>query len=220
MRRGLCALIAVLILGVPGIARADSVTITSGVMTSNAISGNITPFNIEGTDGVRSFSFSGSDTDDTGQHPSLFNAVLNVALNLIAAHGQLTYGGQTYPVGSCCDSDTEGLMRLTVQGSAPFSAPAAGIPYTALVPFTIVGSVVPPQHGTWLPGPLLMGSGVAHVLVDVGLTPTAGVATRADYVFGEELPAPAPEPATVLLCATGLVQLAIKRRRARGRCVQ
>jgi hypothetical protein len=223
MKRMLFALIAVLPLGVPTLAEADTVTITSGLMTMpNALVGGVSSISLQGTDGVRSFSFVGADFENTSPAPGISGGVIHVPLGL-RPHGTVMYGDQMYPVSENGNSeiyDTVGNLFLFVQGSAPLSPPDVHITYTALVPFTLVGPsrLVPPRQGILLPGPDLIGSGVAHVQIEVPTSnPNVGIVRQADYVFGEELPAPIPEPASALLFATGLIHVALSRRRARER---
>ncbi len=95
-------------------------------------------------------------------------------------HGTVMYGDQTYDVAEFLEGLTTGFLFLFVDGSAPFSPPDVHITYNALVPFTITsGRVVPPRQGTWLPAPDLIGSGVAHVQVEVPTSnPNIGIPER------------------------------------------
>jgi hypothetical protein len=135
---------------VPALAEADTVTITSGEITLDALSGIAFSISLQGTDAVRSFSFEGRDFENTSASPFINDGVLHVGV-IRRPHGPVMYGNQTYPVSDSGDVEISGFMILVLEGSAPFSAPELHTFYTALVPFTMVGTVRSPRQGAWPP---------------------------------------------------------------------
>jgi hypothetical protein len=94
------------------------------------------------------------------------------------------------------------------------SPPAAGVA-TVTARLTMTGRLFAPFHNV---GRDLVGSGAATVqLVSDPSVPEQGPAwafSSAEYRFsGATNPGPVPEPATILLCGSGLAPAVLRRRR-------
>jgi hypothetical protein len=223
LRRCLLVLVASAILGigVPRVASADPVTITSGFISIPVNHTLPSPIQIVGTDGVLPFSLSGAISAASSMGllscaPCLPTATtISLAINSAGLDlpGMLTYGNDTYQVGGL--ADTFGSVVLELSGFA-LLPPA---PSTVNELATVTGSFqllanshfTPPCCGR--PGNDLRGSGTATVLLFAD--PGAGVPVwafrSAEYQFSSQ--APIPEPASFLLMASGLIGVALRHRR-------
>jgi hypothetical protein len=208
-------------LAAPATATAESIAITSGLITLPSGFGG-GPITLTGTDGIRMFTFAGSLSDidpaPSACHPCLSQIAIDINAPG-AAHGTLTYGNESYQTGAGF-LDTEGTLVLFVQG-APILLPAPlaiDEIRSFSAPFTASGRVIPP----FVPGGGLMntltGSGIATLTLSAGpgneVNPLVWDFRRAEYRFTAETggPAPVPEPTSCLLFASGLSALVLKRR--------
>jgi PEP-CTERM motif-containing protein len=208
-------------LAAPPTVTAESIAITSGLITWEPL-GEGGPATLTGTDGTRMFTFAGTISDIVPDPASCHACVSQIKIGMRApgaASGTVTYGNESYIVGGGF-LDTEGILGLVI-GGAPFLLP----PPVAIHeirsfsgPFTASGSVVPPA----IPGGglsnTLTGSGIATVTLISSPGGDDALAEfwdfqRAEYRFSAAGgPAPVPEPATLLLFASGLSALMMKRR--------
>jgi hypothetical protein len=206
-------------LGSSGLALAEPISITSGVIALTRDATAHSPMTLSGTDGVRSFAFSGllesqvnyeaRDCNPCGATATDFSIAI---LTNGGSHGDVTYGPESYTVGGFED----GGLSVFILGRAalPPSPPAAGVA-TVTAPFTMTGRLFAPFDNV---GRELVGSGVATVqLVSDPSVPEQGPAwafSSAEYRFtGAADPGPVPEPATILLCGSGLAFAVLRRRR-------
>jgi hypothetical protein len=211
-------------IGVPRVASADPVTITSGFISVPRVT--FSPTELEGTDGVLPFSFMGFISSASGFglrsctpcSPTATTISLEIGSAGLDVPGTVTYGNDTYLVGGL-DPEAVGAVVLHLTGFA--SLPPA--PSTLNDLATVTGSfelVVnsrfsPPCCGKFGPGNELRGAGTATV--SLGADPGAGVPVwafrSAEYQFSSQ--APIPEPASFVLLASGLIGVAVRRRRGR-----
>lgn len=227
MNRRLRVLVAAVILaaGVPGVASADPVTITSGFISVPPSSVLSSPIQVQGTDGVLPFSLIGSISADSSMglrscDPCLPTATtLSLALNSngLDLPALVTYGADSYSVGGM--ADTFGSVVLELTGFAVLPPPPSTINTVATV--TGAFQLLPNSHftppisgGTFGPGNALIGSGTATVslFADPGSAVPVWAVRSAVYQFGEQ--APIPEPASFVLLASGMVGIAMRRRKA------
>jgi hypothetical protein len=223
MRRTLqlIACATVVWLAVPPTVTADPIAVTSGMITLRSVfEGG--PMTLAGTDGTRIFTFSGSISDIVPAPYLCHPCVSQIGIDISApgaAHGTLAYGNESYQAGGGF-LDTEGALILFVQG-APILLPAplaSGEIRSFSAPFTASGRVLPPP----IPGDglsnTLTGSGIATVTVLGGpgneVNPFLWDFQTAEYRFTAASggPAPVPEPVSILLVASGLSALVLKRR--------
>jgi PEP-CTERM motif len=227
MKRPLRFLLALAVLGtsLPRLASADPVTITSGVISVARSSLAFSPIRLEGTDGALAFSFMGSidpassiGVRTCSVDPCQPGTTIPLYINSSGSDlpGMLTYGGDTYPVGGTAE-DTVGSVRLVISGFAVLPpAPTSTNQFaTIMAPFQIdSGFFVPPgTGGPFGPGNALVGSGTVTVSLfadDTGSYPGWGLSSAA-YRFEQQ--SPIPEPASLILFASGLVGVAVRRRK-------
>ena len=214
---------AILEIGVPRVASADPVTITSGSISIPASRTRPSPIQIEGTDGVLTFSLSGvigaaSSMELFFCAPCLPTATtISLAINSAGLDipGMLTYGVDSYRVGGL--EDTFGTVVLELSGFAVLPRAPSVINELATVtgPFELLANshFSPPCCGG--PGNDLRGSGTATVLLfgDPGGGVPVWAFRSAEYRFTDQ--APIPEPASFVLLASGLIGVAVRRRRGR-----
>jgi hypothetical protein len=207
-------------LGSSGLALAEPISITSGVLTLLRQTNHGLPMTLTGTDGVRSFAFSGLVEGDLAWGAEECRPCRPTAtdLSIVApgafAHGEVTYGPDSYTVPG---GDFDGAF-LTVQilgrASIPPSPPAVDVA-TVTAPFTMTGFLGAPFSGGQQSRNTLVGSGVATVQLvnDTSFSPAAWFFNSAEYRFTAADPGPVPEPATILLCGSGLALAVLRRRR-------
>jgi hypothetical protein len=208
-------------LGSSGLALAEPISITSGVISLTRDPTTSVPMTLSGTDGVRSFAFNGLLEGDLsyGAHtcdPCGATATdFSIAIPAFSAsHGDVTYGSESYTVERVFD---DGELHVFILGRAPLppSPPAVGDVATVTAPFTMTGALFPP-FGSGGRANTLVGSGVATLELFVDSSGSQGPAWTfhsGEYRFTAADPGPVPEPATILLCGSGLAFAALRRRR-------
>ena len=194
MNRPLRFLVAAAILGatVPRVATADPVTITSGSISVPASFSVGSPIQLQGTDGVLPFFFTGFISPDSsievrgcrpcGPTATMIN--LGIASSGGDLAGMVTYGDDQYRVGG--NDDTVGNVFLLISGSALLPAPPSVPNQLATItgPFAIErGSFQPPiRGGPFGPGNTLLGSGLTTrpmgCRAGASSRPSTGSATR------------------------------------------
>jgi PEP-CTERM motif-containing protein len=232
MNRPLRFLLTAAILGtsVPGLASADPVTITSGLIAVPRSTLASSPIQLEGTDGTFAFSFMGSINSASSigvractVSPCFPGTTISLSINSngVDLPGMLTYGDDTYRVGGI--ADTVGSVSLVISGLAvlPSAPTSTNQLATIMAPFQIDrGSFAPPSiGGPFGPGNTMLGSGTATVSLladDTGGDLRWGLRS-AEYRFEEQ--APIPEPASFVLLGSGLIGIAMRvERKNRRRC--
>ena len=234
MRLYLRPAIAAAILWAAGLslASADPVTITSGSITVTGATG-FSPVQLQGTDGVSPFTFTGGIAPDSiiaVRHCSinpcgLTETSLSLAINSSGGDmpGTLIYGEDSYRVGGT--SDSVGSLIFLISGFVLLPPPPSAVDLVATLTggfqldpssrFTRPIDGGPFQHS----GALLSGAGLATVTL--GTEVVSGVPhwvfRTAEYRFGDTVPT--PEPASMVLLFSGLVGIALQRRR-RGRATR
>jgi hypothetical protein len=210
------------------LALAEPISITSGVITIPEHSFEFADLTLSGTDGVRRFAFDGfiSGISFGAQEcRPCFPGGTDFSIHIPAfgaIRGDVTYGTESYRTGGSIVADEEGSLNLLILGRAtlPSSLPAVGELATVTAPFTMTGHLVPPFSGGGRSN-TLVGSGVATLQLfgDPIGDPVAAWAFRSgEYRFTSATdPGPVPEPATILLCGSGLALAVLRRRRKANR---
>jgi len=205
-----------------GLATAEPISITSGVLTLSSDQTASVPMTLSGTDGVRSFAFRGFIESDLahgvyeckpcGRTATGFSIAIP---GFGASHGDVTYGSESYTVGKVFE---DGGLNVFILGRAtlPSSLPEVGDVATVTAPFTMTGGLFAPFDSGGRDS-TLVGSGVATLQLfgDPGNEQGPAWAFRAgEYRFtGGAVPGPVPEPATIFLCGSGLALAVLRRRR-------
>jgi hypothetical protein len=203
------------------LAGADQVTITSGGWLNAAFldGGGMT---------LVSDRFTVSGPWDCCAFGSLFapGATINPTTTTTGQSFNFLTGsvdGITYP--GFTSATTFSLLSVgstTLQFSGPSlqlpSSAAAGQRVELTVPFTMTGflQLTPVTRFSSPPGTPVFagdvtGSGTLHVLLDALSGPMPQWHASASYVFGTSAPAPTPEPASVLLVASGVAGVFARR---------
>jgi hypothetical protein len=203
-----------------GLAVAEPISITSGIITLGREES--APITLSGTDGARLFAVNGDITDISFAAHECLPCVPgrpDFSIDIFAfgaIRGDVTYGTDSYHVGGINDED--GALNLTILGRAtlPASLPAVGDVATVTAPFTMTGVLFPPFGGSGRSN-TLVGSGVATLQLfgdPIGDPVAAWAFLSGEYRFtGATDPGPVPEPATILLCGSGLALAVLRRRR-------
>jgi hypothetical protein len=202
------------------LAVAEPISITSGVTRLTRDQTASMPMTLWGTDGVRSFAFSGLLGGDSGWgahtcDPCRATATdFSIDLSVSPSFGDVTYGSEGYRVPAEFPEDPN--LYVSIRGRAPLppSPPAVGDVATVTAPFTMTGALFPPFGGR---ANTLVGSGVATLDLRVDPFGSEGPVwgfRSGEYRFTDATsPAPVPEPATILLCGSGLALAVLRRRR-------
>jgi hypothetical protein len=205
----------------PRTTSADPIAITKGTITLPA---NFAPAptTLNGTDGVRPFTFDGVISTDAiiGPYTSCEPCTTQVSIAIhavIGVSGDVTYGSESYRVGPGL-LDTDGDLNLDVQGAISLPKPVAiGQLRTFTAPFTASGTLAPPFFAGGLAN-TLSGSGRMTITLVAGPgdaeQPTEWSFRSAEYRFNASSggPAPVPEPASFLLFGSGVSALVLRRR--------
>jgi len=217
---------AILGIAVPRVTSADPVTITSGFISVPPSSVLSSPIQVEGTDGVRSFSLIGSISTASSMGlrscdpclPTATTISLAINSNGVDLPGMVTYGNDSYSVGGLADTLGSVVLELTGFALLPPGPSTINALATVTGPFELLANshFTPPiSGGTFGPGNALRGSGTATVslFADPGSGVPVWAFRSALYHFSNQ--APIPEPASFVLLASGLVGVALRRRRGR-----
>jgi hypothetical protein len=214
--------------GSAGLALAEPISITSGAITIPPNAFEFAHVTLSGTDGVRPFALNGSISDvsfGVDQCRPCFPGSTDFSIRIGAfgaVEGDVAYGSESYRAGGSIVLDEEGSLSLEILGRAtlPSSLPAVGDVATVTAPFTMTGRLFPPLIGGGRSNPLV-GSGLATLQLfgdPIGDPAAAWAFRSAEYrLIDATRPGPVPEPATILLCGSGLVIAAMRRlRKANG----
>jgi hypothetical protein len=199
-------------------AFADPVSITSGMAVVNLTSLPRGSVELQGTGG---FTFAG-EIGFSASRPECFVCLPGQELSLLMFPGgtdlvgAVTIGDESFRVGSL--GSEYGHLALQFTGTA-IIPPLGGATATVAAPFSMVGSLAFPTAGGRSTPPVgIAGAGLATVFLR--WPPAADIThgwtvTRVEYRFADsQTPSPVPEPASILLLASGLAALGVG---ARGR---